>query len=126
MTADEQEIDANKVLAAAIAVNLQNDPFYGITRRHFKAFVRQDFHTFGRQDGLDELRAGWVELFFDLVFVACIVHLSSEAVYSIGSDSGHGRRLAAATGTEYCRHGNGPYDFLFTCFAQFLLLSSFW
>ena len=122
---EDREIDANKVLAAAMAVNLQNDPFYGITRRHFRAYVRQDWHTFGHQDGLDELRAGWVELFFDLVFVACIVHLSSEAVYSIGSDS-YRRRLAAAAEYDNGECHNGAYDFLFTCFAQFLLLSSFW
>ena len=52
-------------------------------RKLFRGYIRQDWNTVSIDDGIDELRAEWAELFFDLIFVACIVHLGQEAVYSI-------------------------------------------
>ena len=92
----------------------------------FRGYIRKDYCK-------DELRASWVELFNDLIFVACIVHLAYEAVHSLPTTAPHTstedtndtirRRLS----TESSYNSNcGEYDFVLTVFAQFGLFSTFW
>eukprot|EP01083_Nonionella_stella_P169653 575774_1 len=118
------------------AATLQTDSFYHIDpNKHcqiFRGYVRQDWDTINVEHGSEELRAGWIDILFDLIFVACVVHLATEAVYSIPSDDAH-RRLASSTTVQHAEaHEDGeechpgPYDVVWTCFAQFGLLSLFW
>eukprot|EP01084_Bolivina_argentea_P076434 138523_1 len=103
---------------------LQSQPLYRINPNKwcglFRGYVRQDWETINVEDGIDELRAHWVELFFDLIYVACIVHLSAEAAYSIShpDTTNHRRRLA---NNNACNH-SWTYSFILTGFAQFGLL----
>ena len=70
-----------------------------------RGYVRQDWDTIIVEDGVDELRAGWIELFFDLIFVAAIIHIASTAVY---------------------QYKKGSTYFLLTVFAQFAMLLLLW
>eukprot|EP01083_Nonionella_stella_P275779 936765_1 len=89
----------------------------------FRGYIRQDWDTINVKHGADELRAGWIDILFDLIFVACVVHISVEAAYSLPT-SDHRRLAAVQTGHSSC--DSGPYDFVLTCFSQFALLSLFW
>eukprot|EP01083_Nonionella_stella_P169654 575778_1 len=86
------------------AATLQTDSFYHIDpNKHcqiFRGYVRQDWDTINVEHGSEELRAGWIDILFDLIFVACVVHLATEAVYSIPSDDAH-RRLASSTTVQH-------------------------
>merc|ERR1719474_172071 len=105
---------------------LQNLPTHRIDPNRwyglFRGYIRQDWNTVNVPDGVDELRANWVELFFDLIYVACIVHLSSEVAYSIPevSEDSH-RRLASDSCSD-----QWDYAYIPTAFAQFLLLWNGW
>ena len=72
--------------------------------------VRQDWNTIETDDdevrNWEELKPHWFELFFDLMFVAAIVHISTEVAY------------------EYEKYHN--YMFIVTVFAQFGLLILCW
>eukprot|EP01083_Nonionella_stella_P096630 271703_1 len=101
----------------------------------FRGYVRQDWDTINIPDGVDELRAHWVELFFDLIYVACIIHISTEAAYSISSNTSSTiphRRLAGAglNPEEHEQHCNvrypWTYSFIVVTFAQFGLLCNAW
>ena len=130
------------------SIALRDDPHYRIdpTRFYgwFRSYVRQDWGTINVREGgeIEELRAGWIELFFDLIYVAGIVHISSEAVYSLdtvetsydSSDyssynstdvyttTGH-RRLAGSSDGELV---SSNYDFLEATLVQFGLLVCCW
>eukprot|EP01084_Bolivina_argentea_P101887 182609_1 len=71
------------------SLSIQSDPNYHINKNKyfgvFRGYMRQDWDTLNIEHGLEEQRAEWIELFFDLIYVACIVHISHEAVYSIPS-----------------------------------------
>ena len=109
-----------------LSTQLQNDDEYRIDPKRwckcFRGYVRQDWHTVNVPDGVDELRAHWVELFFDLIYVACIVHLSSEVAYSLPGEESH-RRLGSEG--DSCSD-EWEYAYLLTAFAQFLLLFQGW
>ena len=147
-----------KIMKPSIA--LRDDPYYRIDpdkyNGWFRGYVRQDWGTIDPRQGgeVEELRAGWIELFFDLIYVAGIVHISSEAVYSLEGDSsysyadttddshyystsnttdpyattaGHHRLLLAGSST----HDGGDiesnyFDFLWCTFGEFALLVSIW
>ena len=96
----------------------------------FRGYIRQDWNTIYEEEGIDELRANWVELFFDLIYVAVIVHLSAEAADSISCDSSHRRLATSATADdshsdEYCSDA-WKYGFVVCCFGQFALLTNWW
>ena len=123
-----------------LSTQLQNDDEYRIDPKRwckcFRGYVRQDWHTVNVPDGVDELRAHWVELFFDLIYVACIVHLSSEVVYSLPDSptSSPTESPTYAPTTSRRRLGSSDdscsdeweYAYLLTAFAQFLLLFQGW
>ena len=104
---------------------LQNEDHYRIDPERWhgllRGYVRQDWKTVNVPDGVDELRANWGELFFDLIYVASIVHLSAEAAYSIADDDGSHRRLASSGGDATCAD-EWKYGYILTAFAQFSLL----
>ena len=130
----KQELDEREVKRSSThltpSTDLQNksshriDPekYFGLLR----GYIRQDWNTVNVPDGVDELRANWVELFFDLIYVACIVHLSSEVTYSLPGESDDRRRLASASSDSYGCSGGWEYAYIFTAFAQFLLLYNGW
>lgn len=100
---------------------------------YFRGYVRQDWDTIILEDGVDELRADWVELYFDLIYVACIVHMSAEVAEAIAFYDPHRRRLAGDDDgyrNDYYADSNcydqWPYSYLLTCFAQFGLLTNAW
>eukprot|EP01083_Nonionella_stella_P145436 455752_1 len=135
MSDSDSEIDGEEsrdvISQMRTSMQLQIDPKYYIDRDkyrgYFRGYIRQDWSHINLHGGLEEQRAEWIELFFDLMFVACIVHISSEAVYSIPSDAKH-RRLASSTHPHDALHGchPGKYDYICTCFAQFGLLTLSW
>lgn len=122
----------------------------------FRGYVRQDWDTISVPDDLSELKADWSELFFDLIYVACIVHISQEASYSVpsetyssdytpsptyyptsssrrlmdiyGTDCPYPRRLGASSSSDdsYCYGVDGELDYLLTAFAQFGLMVKAW
>lgn len=73
-----------------------------------KGYLRSDWNTFIEHEPVS-LRTQWMDLLFDLIFVACVVHIAQEALYSISDDP-----------------SNGKYDFVLTVFPQFGILSLFW
>eukprot|EP01084_Bolivina_argentea_P020139 37473_1 len=105
------------------ALSISNESKYKINPNRycklFRGYLRQDWDTINISHGNEELRAEWIDILFDLIFVACVVHISVEAVYSIPS-KGH----SAVNYNEHC--DSGRYDFVMTCFAQFGILSLFW
>eukprot|EP00484_Ammonia_sp_Unknown_P021243 CAMPEP_0197041654 /NCGR_PEP_ID=MMETSP1384-20130603/18170_1 /TAXON_ID=29189 /ORGANISM="Ammonia sp." /LENGTH=590 /DNA_ID=CAMNT_0042472625 /DNA_START=62 /DNA_END=1834 /DNA_ORIENTATION=+ len=116
------------------ATNLQNKASHRIDPDKyggwFRGYVRQDWNTINVEDGVQELRANWIELFFDLIYVACIVHLSAEVTYSLAAAEGHRRRLAGSTAdyTTTDEHDcvNWKYTYIFVAFAQFGMLTNAW
>jgi len=135
----------NEVTAST---ELRNKPLYRIDPKKYcgllRGYVRQDWHTVTIHEDVDELRANWVELFFDLIYVACIVHISQEVAYGLpddGDDAHRRRRLAGGASTaeygntyepydaydsEVCGANHWDYGFLITAFAQFALLLVAW
>eukprot|EP01083_Nonionella_stella_P285295 971106_1 len=86
----------------------------------FRGYIRQDYYE-------DELRASWGELFYDLIFVACIVHLAYEGVHSLPThEEPTHRRLETATTHTESTHCSTEYDYLILVFAQFGLFTTFW
>ena len=91
----------------------------------FRGYTRNNYH-------LGKLRASWVELFNDLIFVAIIVHFSFEAIHSLPVsreheettiDTSHRRLMASVSSSSgHC----GEYDYLWVVFAQFGLFCTFW
>jgi len=76
------------------------------THPWFRGYIRQDWQTISGEEGeLEELRAEWIELFFDLMFVAIIVHISSQAAYAWDKRS---------------------HFYLFTIFSQFAMIIMLW
>ena len=120
----------------------------------FRGYVRQDWDTISVPDAMSELKADWSELFFDLIYVACIVHISQEASYTVQSGGTYRRRmmmeqqfvdcpysrrglLGSSYGTTASGYGYGSdsvcdtdgefyYTYLLTAFAQFGLLVKAW
>eukprot|EP01083_Nonionella_stella_P096512 271360_1 len=78
--------------------HIPRDRFYGLFKGHI------------RNNEREELRAIWVELFFDLIYAACIIHLSAEV---------------ASHHITLC-HNEWKYAFLLTGFAQFGLFTQTW
>jgi len=112
----------------------------------FRGYVRQDWDTISVPDDMSELKADWSELFFDLIYVACIVHISAEASYSVKTDSrrrmmadlpfdcpdlaDYHRRLGSddysSSSNGYCYYNQGDYDYIVTAFSQFGLMVKAW
>ena len=92
---------------------LLHHPLYSIdVTKHctiLRGSVRQDWNTIETDDdeerNWEELKPHWFELFFDLMFVAAIVHISSEVAYAYYYDE---------------------YIFIVTVFPQFGLLILCW
>merc|ERR1719474_1615436 len=69
---------------------LLNHPLYSIDRQKYcgklRGSVRQDWNTLDHADDQkktwEELKPSWLEVFFDLLFVAAIVHISNEVSYA--------------------------------------------
>ena len=77
---------------------------------------KQDEGKHVKENVHEEIKAHWMELFFDLIYVAVIVHLSSEVVNSIDKreQSGH-RRLAGGTMLPNMCPDEWIYAFIVTC-----------
>ena len=75
---------------------------------YLRGYVRQDWNTVQKSKhhgSWEELKPSWTELFFDLMFVAAIIHISSEVAIA---------------------YDNGSYIFIIQVFIQFGLLELSW
>lgn len=124
---DISEEDNDKIVDEFLKTShdkIDSERYFGL----FRGYTRNNYH-------LGELRATWVELFNDLIFVAIIVHLAYEAVHNIpatvnhseeGYDDTSHRRLLASVSPMVSPSHCGTYDYLWIVFAQFGLFCTFW
>ena len=114
---------------------LRHDPYYRIDPNKyngwFRGYVRQDWDTVDPDEDVEveELRAAWIELFFDLIYVAGIVNISEQAVHSFEDEHGHHDDTYVYDSGDYHETSDIEsvyFDFLWCTFAQFGLLVSVW
>ena len=71
------------------------------------------------------LGAGWVELFFDLIYVACIMHICNEVAYSLDHPHLHVQSNRGSSNDPLCKR-QWKYSYILTSFSQFALFTQTW